>query len=60
VTGLGFVLGDQVKNVDHWIFPIIGVIILLSIAPGLYHMLRQPTRRQIAWNWVKNLFKKKT
>ena len=60
VTGLGFVLGDQVKNVDHWILPIIAIIIVLSVAPGIYHMLRQPARRRVFWDWVKNLFKKKT
>ncbi len=34
---LGYFLGNAIPNVDKYLIPIIGVIILLSILPGLYH-----------------------
>ena len=49
LTGTGYYLGSVVPNVDRYLLPIIGLIVLLSILPSLIHILKNPThRRQIA------------
>lgn len=37
VTALGYTLGNVFPNIDRFLFPIILVIIALSVSPGLYH-----------------------
>ena len=59
VTGLGYWLGGRVHNIDHWLLPIIAVIIILSVAPGLYHMLRDPARRKTIFGIFTNFFNRK-
>mgnify|MGYP001592498228 CR=1 FL=1 len=49
LTGTGYYLGSVVPNVDRYLLPIIGLIVLLSILPSLIHILKNPAhRRQIA------------
>ena len=47
VTVAGYVLGHIVPDIDRYLLPIIGVIILASIAPGALHVWRErrPARR---------------
>lgn len=52
LVGAGYWLGSRVENVDRYILPIVGLIIVLSVAPGVYHMLRNPARRQTLWRWI--------
>ncbi|MGH9049435.1 MAG: DedA family protein [Acidimicrobiia bacterium] len=40
VTTAGYVLGDTVPDIDKYLLPIIGVIILLSVLPPAIEMLR--------------------
>ena len=40
LTGLGYVLGSRVPNIDHYLLPIVALIIFLSILPGIIHFLR--------------------
>ena len=48
VTFLGYILGSNIPDIDHYLLPIIGLIIFLSILPNLYHLLRSPgSRRQL-------------
>lgn len=35
---LGYALGSQIKDVEHYLLPIIGVIILISFLPAVIHM----------------------
>ena len=57
LTGTGYYLGSVVPNVDRYLLPIIGLIVLLSILPSLIHILKNPThRRQIA-EFVKSKLK---
>lgn len=53
LTGGGFLLGERVHDVDRYLLPVIAVIILLSVAPGIYHMLRQPERRRSVLNFFR-------
>ncbi len=54
----GYWLGSKVQNVDKYLLPIIALIILLSILPGIIHMLKEPERRRSTWQWIKNLFRR--
>jgi len=40
VTSLGYLLGASVPNADRHILPIVLVIVVVSILPPLYHLLR--------------------
>ena len=43
---LGFFLGKSVPNAEHYIVYIVGVIILVSVLPGLIELLRDRKRRE--------------
>lgn len=44
----GFFLGNLIPNVDKYLIPIVLGIIILSVAPGIYHVLKDPeTRKKI-------------
>ncbi len=45
ITSLGYVLGSSIPDIDHYLLPIIGLIIFLSILPNLYHLLKSPSSR---------------
>ncbi|MHB1162981.1 MAG: DedA family protein [Minisyncoccota bacterium] len=40
VTLLGYFLGKVIPNVDHYLLPIIGLIVILSILPSVISILR--------------------
>lgn len=56
LTGLGYILGSTVPNVDNYLFPIIGIIVVLSFAPPVIHVLKDKRDRQAILRWVKGLF----
>lgn len=39
VTYAGFYLGSKIPDVDKYLLPIIGLIIVASVLPGVHHML---------------------
>lgn len=41
---LGFTLGRVIPNIDHYLLPIIALIILLSISPSIYHLFKKDER----------------
>lgn len=41
LSGLGYLLGQTVPNIDHYLLPIIGLIIFISFLPPLIHYLRE-------------------
>jgi membrane-associated protein len=45
VTTLGYVLGETVPNIDEYLLPAIGVIILLSLVPVLFEARKARQRR---------------
>jgi membrane-associated protein len=45
VTLLGFFLGKSIPNIDHYLLPIAFLIIVFSIVPGVYHLLKDQERR---------------
>lgn len=46
VTLLGYVLGSSIPDIDRYLLPIIGLIIILSILPNAYHILKSPSARK--------------
>jgi membrane-associated protein len=59
ITLLGFFLGRTIPNVDQYILPIVILIILASISPGIVHLIKEPAqRRRIIAHLKKHLEKK--
>ncbi len=48
VTTLGYLLGATIPNADHYLLPIIAVIIILSILPSLYHYIKHLRERRLS------------
>jgi membrane-associated protein len=38
LTLLGFFLGSLIPNVDHYLLPIVAVIVVVSVAPSGFHL----------------------
>jgi len=55
-TGLGYVLGSIIPNADHYLAPIIFLVIILSFLPPVIQVLKNKNDRQAMWRWVKKLF----
>lgn len=48
LTTIGFFLGNAIPNVDRYLLPIIGLIVIVSISPGIYHaLINKETRGKI-------------
>jgi membrane-associated protein len=45
LTMLGYILGNTIPNIDKYLLPIIVVIILLSVAPTAWHLLKDKESR---------------
>lgn len=45
VTALGYVLGSTIPDIDKYLIPVAVLIILFSIAPPLWHLLRDQEKR---------------
>lgn len=41
MTSAGFFLGNLIPNVDRYLLPIVGLIILISVIPGVIHFLKE-------------------
>ncbi len=57
LTMLGYVLGESIPNVDKYLLPIIGLIVILSILPQTYHILKEKDNRDKIWKFVRTRFK---
>lgn len=55
---LGFALGSSIPDVDKYLLPIIALIVIASVAPGLYHALKTKEQRQQILEMLKKLRKK--
>lgn len=52
LTLLGYFLGQTVPNVEKYVVPGIVIIILLSISPGFYHVLKTKESRAKLWSII--------
>lgn len=55
-TGLGYILGSIIPNADHYLLPMIVLVIILSFLPPVIQVLKNKNDRQAAWRWVKRSF----
>lgn len=55
---LGYFLGKSIPDIDKVLLPIIGLIILISIAPGIYQILKTKEQRQQVFAFIRSFFKK--
>src|SRR3990167_927219 len=44
---LGYFLGQKIPNVDHYLLPIIALIVILSVLPGIIHLIKDRTPTKI-------------
>jgi membrane-associated protein len=51
---LGYYLGRSIPDIDKYLIPVIGLIILASIGPGIYHALRTKEQRDALVAFFKN------
>lgn len=58
LPALGFVLGSSIPDVDKYLLPIVGLIVLISIAPGAYHALKTKEQRAELMRLLKSLRKR--
>lgn len=58
LTLAGYFLGNLIPNVDRYLLPIIGAIVVLSIAPHIFHIVRNKHRRTQLLRMCLKLFKK--
>ncbi|MGD0284271.1 MAG: DedA family protein [Candidatus Saccharimonadales bacterium] len=40
VTLLGYWFGQRIPNIDHYILPTVGVVVILSFGPVIYHIVK--------------------
>jgi membrane-associated protein len=46
ITLLGYWFGSRIPNIDHYVLPTVLVVMVLSFAPVLWHLLGDPQARQ--------------
>ncbi len=59
VTMLGYFFGRLIPNIETYLLPIIGLVMVLSFGPALYHIFKDPKTRRLLTNKFKNQFIKK-
>lgn len=58
ITMLGYILGNTIEDIDRYLLPIIILIIVVSILPNVYHILKSPTQRQYLKSTVNSALNK--
>ncbi len=62
VVSLGYFLGKLLTaigvNIDMVLLPIVALILIVSVSPALYHLLKDKKQRQAIWSATKLEFKK--
>lgn len=55
VTSAGYFLGQVIPDVDKYLLPIIVLIVLVSVAPAAWHVLKEKDSREHIWKAIRNL-----
>lgn len=58
VTLAGYTLGNVIPDIDKYLLPIIGGIIIVSVAPNAYHILKNKGQREQLFKFALSLPKK--
>lgn len=59
LVGMGYLLGERIPNIDTYLLPIVAIIIVLSVMPGILEMLKTPERRRGFFSTIRNVFKRR-
>jgi membrane-associated protein len=54
VTLIGYWFGSKIPNIDHYILPVIVLVMFATFVPALYHLVKEPSNRAR----IKAMFKK--
>lgn len=54
----GYYLGKLIPNVDHYLLPIVGLIVVVSVAPTAWHVLKDKKTRDHLMNQLKTFLKR--
>ena len=57
VTLLGYWLGSKIPNLGHYLEYIVIGVVVFSLAPALYHILKDPRSRKMVYSKLSRLFK---
>jgi membrane-associated protein len=57
LTMAGFFLGRLIPNVDKFLLPIVLAIVFFSVAPTIYHLLKDPNTRRQIFESIKKILK---
>lgn len=60
MTYLGYLLGTKIDNIDHYVLPVIAVILVLSLAPPVIHLLKDKQNRERLLKELRSWRHKKT
>ena len=52
LTYLGYVLGSRIPHIDRYLLPIIALIIIVSVAPAIYHILKDKKQRDMIFRTI--------
>lgn len=55
VTYAGYVLGNLIPDVDKYLLPAIGLIVIISVSPAIYHALQSKESRTHTMKIIKQL-----
>ena len=58
VTVLGYFFGSVIPDVDKYLLPIAALIIIITILPGLWHLLRDQEKRAMYLSHAKKTYRK--
>lgn len=58
ITLIGYILGNSIPDIDRYLLPIVGSIIIISVLPSVYHLLKTPQQRKQAFITSKLLLAK--
>jgi membrane-associated protein len=56
ITMLGYFFGQYIPNIDAYILPVIGLIVVLSFGPAFYHILKDAKSRELLIRKLSMLF----
>lgn len=56
LPSLGYYLGSAIPNIDKYLVPIVLVIIVVSVLPTVFHILKDPAHRRLIVNFVRRIF----
>lgn len=58
MTVLGYFLGKSIPNIDHYLLPIVALIIVVSVLPSAMHLLKDPKTRSALMARINHFLKR--